>query len=389
MQHRDALRRLWPKGRDAASSKPGKATRTTPHRALLGALSDIPLHIITSLLLITLITILASSCAPPKEEVTNPFSSVPMRKYESIEYSNLLRARELLGLTEVRHSSPMRDKIAFFSAVDGYIFSMGEISFLLSEDASLGFDPSGFATKIVAKTDAHSVMIVTGTFNRKAIAKRLAEYHYHTDNYRGYTLYSLPLTDALMKGGLPLTFSNLTFVNRNTIAHAPTIDLLKDYIDGFDNGNLSRDEEITRIVKEAGDVTSLYISSAVTTTELYGENSLMSRSPNDWGIPDYHLSPYTYFAFGIRPTDMGRDQEVILIIYYPDEESAEMDEDILKDGLKEGRGLSGLTPFSELFSVRHVSARGNILSARLKTKDGFDIKLLISLRDLPFLVCRK
>jgi len=331
----------------------------------------------------------AASCTPPKSEVINPFSAVPMRKYQSIEYSNLMRARKLLGLSQVRHSSPMRDKIAFFSAVDSFIFSMGEISFLLSEDASLGFDPSGFATKIVAKTDAHSVMVVTGDFNRKAIAKRLIEYRYRVEDYRGRTLYSLPLTDALMMGGLPLTFSNLTFVNKNTIAHAPTIDLLKDYIDGFDNGALSGDEDISRIVEEAGDVTSLYISSAVTTSELYGENSLMSRSPNDWGVADYNLSPYTYFAFGIRPTETGKDQEVILIIYYPDEESAERDEDLLKEGLKRGRGLSGLTSFSELFSVSHISAKGNILKARLKTKEGFDIKLLISLRDLPFLVCRQ
>jgi hypothetical protein len=301
----------------------------------------------------------------------------------------MLRARELLGLTEVYHSSPMRDKISFFSAVDSFIFSMGEISFLLSEDASLGFDPSGFATKIVAKTDADSVMIVTGSFDRKATIKRLGEYRYRVENYRGHTLYSLPLTDALMKGGLPLTFSNLTFVSRNTIAHAPTIKLLRNYIDGFDNGALSTDEVVSTIVEEAGDVTSLYISSAVTTAELYGEDSLMGRSPDDWGLPDYHLSPYTYFAFGIRPSETGREQDIVLIVYYPDEESAERDEDTLKDGLKEGRGLSGLTPFSELFSVRHVSAKKNILSAHLKTKDGFDIKLLISLRDLPFLVCRR
>ena len=381
MEHSRVLRRPSSR-RGGVSSEPGGAFHFLTRRPLFKA----PLYIITALLLIT---IFAVSCTPPKEEASNPFSAVPMRKYQSIEYSNLLRARKLLGLNQVRHSSPMRDKIAFFSAMDSYIFSMGEISFLLSEDASLGFDPSGFETKIVARTDAHSVMIVTGNFNRKAIAKRLTEYRYRVENYRGYTLYSLPLTDALMMGGLPLTFSNLTFVNKNTIAHAPTIDLLKDYIDGFDNGNLSRDEEITKIVKEAGDVTSLYISSAVTTAELYGEDSLMRRNPNDWGLPDYNLSPYTYFAFGIRPSETGKDQDITLIIYYPDEESAERDETLLKEGLKTGRGLSGLTPFSELFSVRHVSAKKNILKARLKTKEGFDIKLLISLRDLPFLVCRE
>ncbi|MBN1574188.1 MAG: hypothetical protein JW984_13405 [Deltaproteobacteria bacterium] len=380
MQQSGFLQRLWSKRRGAASSEAGEATRFTPYR---------PRYHIGLCAALLLTSIFAVSCTPPKEKVLNPFSAVPMRKYQSIEYSNLIRAKTLLGLNEVRHSSPMRDKIAFFSEVDSFIFSMGEMSFLLSENASLGFDPSGFATKIVARTDAHSVMVVTGDFDRKAITKRLIEYHYRAEDYRGHTLYSLPLTNALMMGGLPLTFSNLTFVNRNTIAHAPTIDLLKDYIDGFDNGILSGDKEISTIVEEAGDVTSLYISSAVTATELYGENSLMSRSPDEWGLPDYHLSPYTYFAFGIRPAETGKEQDIILVIYYPDEESAERDEDLLKDGLRRGRGLSGLTPFSELFSVRHISAKGNILKAHLKTKEGFDIKLLIRLRDLPFLVCRK
>lgn len=326
------------------------------------------------------------SCSPPKRGAFDLFSSVPNQKYESIEYSNLLRARESLGLKGINSTSSMGDKIAFFSAVDKFIFSMGEISFLLSEDASLGFDPSSFKTKVVAKTGSHSVMVVTGRFNRPAVTRRLIEYRYRVEDYKGYSLYCLSLTDALMKGGLPLTFSNLTFVKDDTIAHAPTVDLLKDYIDGLNSGMLSDNEEISAILSEVGDVTSLYISSAVTASELYGENSLMNRNLEDWGLPDYRLSPYTYFAFGINPTEAGKGQDVVLIIYYPDEESAERDEDLLKDGLTKGKGLSGLTPLSELFTVRSVSAKGKVLKARLKMKNNFDLKLLINLRDLPFLV---
>lgn len=332
------------------------------------------------------IVLLSASCSPPHPGEFDIFSSVPDRKYESIEYSNLLRARESLGLNEINYTSSMRDKLAFFSAVDRYIFSMGEISFLLSEDASLGFDPSGFASKVVAKTGSHSVMVVRGRFNRPAVTRRLIRYRYRVEDYSGYTLYYLPLTTALMRGGLPLTFSNLTFVADDTIAHAPTLSLLKDYIDGLGEGALSENEDISAIVGEMGDVTSLYISSAVSADELYGEKSLMNRKPEDWGLPDYRLSPYTYFAFGISPDEAGEGQDVVLVIYYPDEESAKRDENLLRDGLTKGKGLMGLTPLSELFSVRSVSARGKVLKARLKMEKDFDIKLLISLRDLPFLV---
>jgi len=347
---------------------------------------SIPLSKIVSLLIIPLIIFFAASCSPTKNIENEVLSAVPLQKYKSIEYSNFTKARELLGLTNIRHTSSMRDKIAFFSAVDNFIFSMGEISFLLSEEASLGFDPSDFKTKVVANTAAHSVMVVTGSFSRAAIIERLNAYNYRKENYNGYTLYSLPLTNALMKGGLPLTFSNLAFVNESTIAHAPTIGLLKNYIDGLKTDTLSSDEDILKIVNEVGDVTSFYISSAITAAELYGKNSLMNRSPEDWGISDYRLSPYTYFAFGIRPMETGKEQDIVLVIYYPDEESAKRDKNLLKEGLTKGKGLSGLTPLSELFSVRSVSVKGNVLKARLKTKDGFDIKLLISLRDLPFLV---
>lgn len=347
---------------------------------------SIPFSKIASLLIITAIIFFAASCTPTKSVEIEVLSAIPLQKYESIEYSNFTKARELLGLTNIRHTSSMRNKIAFFSAIDNFIFSMGEISFLLLEDASLGFDPSDFKTKVVAKTASHSVMVVTGSFCRAAIIERLTEYNYRQENYNGYTLYSLPLTNALMKGGLPLTFSNLTFVNESTIAHAPTIGLLKKYIDGLKNDTLSNDEDILKIVNEVGDVTSFYISSAITATELYGKNSLMNRSPEDWGISNYRLSPYTYFAFGIRPIETGKEQDIVLVIYYPNEESAKKDKNLLKEGLTKGKSLSGLTPLSELFSVRSISAKGNVLKARLKTKDGFDIKLLISLRDLPFLV---
>ncbi len=345
-----------------------------------------PFSKVVSFLIISLIIFFATSCTPTKNIEIEVLSVVPLQKYESIEYSNFTKAREQLGLTNIRHTSSMRDKIAFFSAVDNFIFSMGEISFLLSEDASLGFDPSDFKTKVVAKTAAHSVMVVTGSFSRAAIIERLSDYNYRQEDYNGFTLYSLPLTNALMKGGLPLTFSNLTFVNESTIAHAPTIGLLKDYIDGLKTDTLSNDDDILKIVNEVGDVTSFYISSAITATELYGKDSLMKRSPEDWGISDYRLSLYTYFAFGIRPMENGEEQDIILVIYYPNEESAKKDKNLLKEGLTKGKSLSGLTPLSELFSVRSISAKGHILKARLRTKKSFDIKLLISLQDLPFLV---
>lgn len=199
-------------------------------------------------------------------------------------------------------------------------------------------------------------------------------------------MYSLPWSDAPAAGGLFLTFANLTFVQDDIIASAPTEELLKDYLDRIEVGTLADDPIIMGLVAQLKGESSFYLSRGVRSAELYGEDSLFIRSPEDWGLPEYRLSPYTYFAFGIRPAADRKHQRVTLLILYPDEASVKNDIDLLNQGLKEGKSLSRLVHLSELFTVTSVTSRGAVLAAELESKDDFDVKLLIRLKDLPFLV---
>ncbi len=343
-------------------------------------------YILCVLLVPALISLTLIGCRPSDTGVTRLFSALPKRNYDSIECSNLLAARGLLRLPAVGHRSPVADKLAYFSRMDPFTFSMEEYSFLISDKTPLGFDPSDFFVSVVARTPADSVTVVRGDFDAKAIVGRLTDSGYRTLKYEGHTLYSLAWSDAPDQGGLPLTFSNLTFVDRDIIAYAPTEKLLRDYVDRLQVGSLTDDVALMGLVERLEGACSFYVSRGIRRDELYGEDSLFIRRPEEWGLADYRLSPYTYFAFGIRPAADKKHQDVTLLIFYPDPASAAKDRTVLADGLRRGKSLSRLVPFSELFSVKNVTAQGEILEVDLQSKGDFDIKPLIRLKDLPFLV---
>jgi hypothetical protein len=339
-----------------------------------------------ALLVPVLISLTATGCQPSDTGVIRLFSALPKRNYDSIECTNLLAARKLLGLPAVGHGSPVADRLAYFSRMDPFTFSMEEYSFLISDKTPLGFDPSDFLVSVVARAPSDSVTVVRGDFAVKTIVRRLDDSGYRTMKYKGYTLYGLPWSDAPDQGGLPLTFSNLTFVDGDLIAYAPTERLLKDYIDRLQVGSLTDDVAVMQLVQRLEGACSFYLSRGIRRDELYGEDSLFIRRPEDWGLADYRLSPYIYFAFGIWPAADRKRQDVTLLIIYPDSASAARDRTVLSDGLRRGKSLSRLVPFSELFSVKDVTAQGEILEVLLQSKGDFDIKPLIRLKDLPFLV---
>ena len=325
-------------------------------------------------------------CRPSQKGIERVFSALPKRNYDSIECSNLLVARELMGISAVDHRSPTDEKLAYFSRMNPFTFSMEEYSFLVADRVPLGFDPSDFFVSVVARTAAHSVTVVWGNFDADTIAGSLIGSGYRESAYRGHTLYCLPWSDAPLGGGLPLTFSNLTFLDDDLIAYAPTERLLKDYLDWIEVGSLAEDEAVMELVDRLSDQSSFYLSRGVKKDDLYGDDSLFIRRPEDWGLIDYRLSPYIYFAFGIRPAEDKKRQVVTLLILYPDGASAQRDQRLLLDGLKRGKSLSRLVPFSELFSVQESAVDDRILKTVLESNEGADIRLLIRLRDLPFLV---
>lgn len=335
---------------------------------------------------ICLIIWLLLGCCPSEDEVERVFGRLPKRNYDSIECSNLSVAREALGLAAVNHTSSAADKLAYFSTLDPFIFSAGEYSFLVSDEAPLGFDPSDFSVTLVARTSSYSLTLVSGDFDGDTIRKRLSDNGYRSEDYRGREIYSLAWSDAPKKGGLFLAFANLTFIQDDIIVSAPTERILKDYLDWLEVGTIDEDPTIMGLVERLKGESSFYISRAVGADELYGEDSLFIRSPEDWGLPGYRLSPYTYFSFGIRPAADKRHQRVTLLILYPDDASAESDVRSLTEGLERGKSLSRLVPFSDLLSVTQVTADGRVLTATIESRDDFDVKLLIRLNDLPFLV---
>jgi hypothetical protein len=337
-------------------------------------------------LLVLVICLALAGCRSSAGTVERLFSVLPKRTYDSIEYSSLVATRELLGLAVVNHRSPVADKLDYFSRMAPFTFSTEEYSFLVSDKTPLGFDPGDFYATVVARTPSYSVTAISGDFDADAIRQRLSEAGYRTEAYRGNMVYSLPWSDAPSAGGLFLTFANLTFVKDDMIVSTPTQDLLKDYLDRIEVGTLTDDKTVMGLVEELKRESSFYLSRGMRSDELYGEDSLFIRSPKDWGFPEYRLSPYTYFAFGIRPASDKRRQRITLLILYPDEASAKNDVALLTRGLTEGKSLSRLVPFSSLFSVESVSSKGAVITAVLQSLDDFDVKLLIRLKDLPFLV---
>jgi hypothetical protein len=341
----------------------------------------VPIAVVLFTICFTLI-----GCRPSKNNVVRVFSQLPKRSYDSIECSNLPAAREFLGLAAVNHTSSVDEKLDYFTQLAPFTFSMGEYSFLVSDKTPLGFDPSDFFVTVVARTSSYSMTLVSGAFDADTIRARLARSGYRSEDYRGRTVYSLSWSDAPAEGGLSLTFANLTFVDGDIIASAPTEALLKDYLDRIEVGTMDEDPVVMGLVEKLKGESSFYISRGVGTDELYGEDSLFIRSPEDWGLPEYRLSPYTYFAFGIRPAADRRRQRVTLLILYPDAASAKNDVARLTEGLKRGKSLSRLVPFSDLFTVTQVTADGDVLTALIESGNDFDVKLLIRLKDLPFLV---
>jgi hypothetical protein len=344
------------------------------------------LRVVRAILATCLIFCILFGCRTSGTDVERVFGLLPKRNYDSIECSNLTAARELLGLAAVNHTSSVEDKLTYFAKLDPFTFSTGEYSFLVSEKTPLGFDPSDFSVAVVARTSSYSLTLVSGDFDIDAIRERLSQAGYRSESYRGREIYCLPWSDAPAQGGLFLAFANLTFVRDDVIASAPTEQLLKDYLDRIEVGTMDADRTVMDLVQKLKGDSSFYISRGVRTDELYGEDSLFIRSPEDWGFPGYRLSPYTYFAFAIRPAPDREHQQVTLLILYPDEASAENDVVVLTEGLKRGKSLSRLVPFSDLMTVTEVTAQRGVLTALIESGDDFDVKLLIRLKDLPFLV---
>ncbi len=333
-----------------------------------------------------MISLVLFGCRPSGGDMERVFGLLPKRSFDSIECSNLTAARELLGLTAVDHTSSVEDKLGYFTKLDPFTFSTGEYSFLVSDKTPLGFDPSDFSVTLVARTSSYSLTLVSGDFDTETIRTRLSQAGYRLQNYRGRDIYTLPWSEAPAEGGLFLTFANLTFVEPDIIASAPTERLLKDYLDWIEVGTMDEDPIVMGLVEKLKGESSFYISRGLRTDELYGEDSLFIRSPEDWGLPGYRLSPYTYFVFAIRPAPDRERQRLTLLILYPDEASAENDVQPLTEGLKRGKSLSRLVPFSDLLTVTEVTAKHGLLTALIESRDDFDVKQLIRLKDLPFLV---
>ena len=336
--------------------------------------------------------ILISGCSPSPDRTDRLFSAVPTRYYKSVEISDIETAERLMGLSPVDHLSPLEDKLDFFSKIGRFTFSMAELSYLLGEEAPLGFDPGDFRARSLARTESFAVTVVLGDFNRTEIVENLTHAGFESTEHRGHVVYSLPWSEAITMGGLPLSFSNLVFLDRDLIAHAPTQRLLMDYLDRLAIRTLAEDEDIAAIIKRVesdGAYTALFIGSSITMTSMYDEEErLFIREPEDWGFPEYRLHPYTYYTFAVRPkkTDGDMIQDITLILYYQDETSPTEDREILTRGLTEGMSVSRQAPFRELFSVEEVDVTGRMLTARLLSINDFDIEVLIRLADLPFLV---
>jgi len=338
------------------------------------------------------VLIIISGCSPSSDRTDRIFSAVPTRYYESVEISDIETAERLLGLAPVNHLSPLEDKLDFFTNIGSFTFSMAEVSYLLGDEAPLGFDPGDFRARSLARTESFAVTVVLGDFNREEIVENLTDAGFESTEHKGHIIYSLPWSEAISMGGLPLSFSNLVFLEKDIIAHAPTERLLMDYLDRLAIRTLADDEDIAAIVgrvEKDGAYTALFIGSSITMTSLYDEEArLFIREPEDWGFPGYRLHPYTYYAFAVRPKRVGSDtiQDITLIVYYPDETSPTEDRELLFRGLTEGVSVSRQVPFRDLFSVEEVDVAGRMLTARLLSVDDFDIEVLIRLRDLPFLV---
>lgn len=338
------------------------------------------------------ILIVVSGCSPSTDRTDRIFSAVPTRYYESVEISDIETAERLLGLAPVNHLSPLEDKLDFFTKIGRFTFSMAEVSYLLGDEAPLGFDPGDFSARSLARTESFAVTVVLGDFNREEIIEKLTDAGFESTEHKGHIVYSLPWSEAITMGGLPLSFSNLVFLDKDIIAHAPTERLLMDYLDRLAIRTLAGDEDIAAItsrVEKDGAYTALFIGSSITMTSLYDEEErLFIRDPEDWGFPEYRLHPYTYYAFAVRPKTAGNDaiQDITLIIYYQDETSPTEDRELLFRGLTEGVSVSRQAPFRELFSVEEVDVTNRMLTAHLFSIDDFDIEVLIRLRDLPFLV---
>jgi len=343
-------------------------------------------RLVGTILAVCLAASLPFACRPSDGDVERVIGKLPKQSFDSIECSNLAAARESLGLAAVNHMSSAEDKRAYFAQLAPFTFSAGEYSFLVSDKTPLGFDPSDFSVVVVARTSSYSVTLVAGGFDTDSIRTLLSEAGYRSEDYRGHEIYTLPWSDAPAQGGLLLTFANITFVEPDIIASAPTEALLKDYIDRIEVGTMAADPIVMGLVEKLKEESSFYISRGVRTDELYREDSLFIRSPEDWGLPTYRLSPYTYFAFAIRPSADRSRQQVTLLILYPDESSAKRDIETLSEGLSRGKSLSRLVPFPDLLTVGEVTAGRGVLTASIESKNDFDVKLLIRLKDLPFLV---
>jgi hypothetical protein len=335
---------------------------------------------------VCLIVPVVLGCRTSGTDVERVFGWLPKRSFDSIECSNLTAARESLGLAAINHTSSVEDKLAYFKKLDRFTFSTGEYSFLVSNKTPLGFDPSDFSVTVVARTPSYSLTLVSGDFKADTIRERLLAAGYRSQSYRDREIYSLPWSDAPREGGLSLAFANLVFVEPDVIVSAPTEQLLEDYLDWIAVGTMGEDPIVMGLVETLKDQSSFYISQPVRTEELYGEDSLFIRSPEDWGLPGYRLSPYTCFAFAISPAADRQRQSLTLLVLYPDEASAENDATPLTEGLKRGRSLSRLVPFSDLLTVTKVTAHRGVLTALIESRNDFDLKLLIRLTDLPFLV---
>ena len=336
--------------------------------------------------------VFTSGCSPATDRTDRLFSAVPTRYYESVEISDIETAERLLGLAPVDHRSPLEDKLDFFTKIGRFSFSMAELSYLLGEEAPLGFDPGDFSARALARTESFAVTVVLGDFHRTEIVENLTHAGFESTEHRGHVVYSLPWSEAITMGGLPLSFSNLVFLDEDIIAHAPTRRLLMDYLDRLEIRTLAGDEDIAAIidrVEKDGSYTALFIGSSITMTSMYDEEErLFIREPGDWGFPEYRLHPYTYYAFAVRPKRVEDDilQDITLIVYYQDETSPQEDRELLTRGLTEGLSVSRQTPFRDLFRVEEVDVTGRMLTARMYAVDDFDIEVLIRLKDLPFLV---
>jgi hypothetical protein len=232
---------------------------------------------------------LVLGCSPAVDHADRLFSAVPTRYYESVEISDIETAERLLGLATVDHLSPLDDKLDFFTKIGRYTFSMAELSYLLGDEAPLGFDPGDFRARSLARTESFAVTVVLGDFDQERIVLNLLDAGFESSRHKGHTIYSLPWSEAIGMGGLPLSFSNLVFLERDLIAHAPTKRLLMDYLDRLAIRTLAEDEDIVAIIERAekdGAYTALFIGSSITMTSMYDEQErLFIREPADWGLP--------------------------------------------------------------------------------------------------------